>query len=114
MSSTVRLRDDVLSPLFSGAFCCALVPFDLATYSPATVGLRRISSTSSLIRAKQLARTSCCSRYGKRDRPVGVVPKVSQETLAEMVGTARSRVNFFLNKFKRLASSSTSANALSR
>jgi len=50
------------------------------------------------------------ARYGKRDRPVGVVPKVSQETL----GTARSRVNFFLNKFKRLASSSTSANALSR
>ena len=34
------------------------------------------------------------ARYGKRDRPVGVVPKVSQETLAEMVGTARSRVNF--------------------
>jgi len=54
------------------------------------------------------------ARYGKRDRLVGVVPKVSQETLAEMVGTARSRVNFFLNKFKRLASSSTSANALSR
>jgi len=33
---------------------------------------------------------------------VRVVPKVSQETLAEIIGTTRSRVNFFLNKFKKL------------
>ena len=37
-----------------------------------------------------------------RDRPARVVPRLSQETLAEMVGTTRSRVNFFLNKFKKL------------
>ena len=36
------------------------------------------------------------------DKPARAVPKVSQETLAKMVGTTRSRVNFFLNKFKRL------------
>jgi CRP/FNR family cyclic AMP-dependent transcriptional regulator len=52
---------------------------------------------------KRLARTLLLlARYGKRDKPVRVVPRVSQETLAEMVGTTRSRVNFFLNKFKKL------------
>jgi CRP-like cAMP-binding protein len=52
---------------------------------------------------KRLARTLLLlARYGKPDKPVRVVPKISQETLAEMVGTTRSRVNFFLNKFKRL------------
>ena len=52
---------------------------------------------------KRLARTLLLlARYGKQDKPSRVVPKVSQATLAEMVGTTRSRVNFFLNKFKRL------------
>ena len=52
---------------------------------------------------KRLARALLLlARYGKQDKPVRVVPKVSQATLAEMVGTTRSRVNFFLNKFKRL------------
>ena len=52
---------------------------------------------------KRLARTLLLlARYGKQDKPVRMVPKISQETLAEMVGTTRSRVNFFLNKFKKL------------
>jgi CRP/FNR family transcriptional regulator, cyclic AMP receptor protein len=52
---------------------------------------------------KRLARTLLLlARYGKQDKPTRVVPKISQETLAKMVGTTRSRVNFFLNKFKRL------------
>jgi CRP/FNR family cyclic AMP-dependent transcriptional regulator len=52
---------------------------------------------------KRLARTLLLlARYGKQDKPVRAVPKVSQETLAKMIGTTRSRVNFFLNKFKRL------------
>jgi CRP-like cAMP-binding protein len=52
---------------------------------------------------KRLARTLLLlARYGKHDAPVRPIPKVSQETLAEMVGTTRSRVNFFMNKFKRL------------
>jgi CRP/FNR family cyclic AMP-dependent transcriptional regulator len=52
---------------------------------------------------KRLARTLLLlSRYGKEDRPQRVLPKVSQEMLAEMVGTTRSRVNFFMNKFRKL------------
>lgn len=52
---------------------------------------------------KRLARALLLiTRYGKQDRPLRVVPRVSQETLAEMIGTTRSRVNFFLNKFKKL------------
>jgi CRP/FNR family transcriptional regulator, cyclic AMP receptor protein len=52
---------------------------------------------------KRLARTLLLvARYGKQDTPFRVVPKISQETLAEMVGTTRSRVNFFMNKFQRL------------
>ena len=52
---------------------------------------------------KRLARTLLLlARYGQHDTPVPVVPRISQETLAEMVGTTRSRVNFFLSKFKRL------------
>ncbi len=52
---------------------------------------------------KRLARALLLlARYGKQDKPIRVVPKVSQGTLAEMIGTTRSRVNFFLNKFKKL------------
>jgi CRP/FNR family transcriptional regulator, cyclic AMP receptor protein len=52
---------------------------------------------------KRLARTLLLlARYGKEDQPHGVLPKVSQETLAEMIGTTRSRVNFFMNKFRKL------------
>ena len=52
---------------------------------------------------KRLARTLLLlARYGKHDKPVRAVPKISQKTLAEIVGTTRSRVNFFLNKFKKL------------
>lgn len=52
---------------------------------------------------KRLARTLLLlARYGKEDKPHGVLPKISQETLAEMIGTTRSRVNFFMNKFKKL------------
>jgi CRP/FNR family transcriptional regulator, cyclic AMP receptor protein len=42
------------------------------------------------------------ARYGQQDQPQRILPKISQETLAEMVGTTRSRVNFFMNKFRRL------------
>lgn len=52
---------------------------------------------------KRLARTLLLlARYGKEDKPHGVLPKMSQETLAEMIGTTRSRVNFFMNKFRKL------------
>jgi CRP-like cAMP-binding protein len=52
---------------------------------------------------KRLARTLLLlARYGQEDTPQKVLPKISQEMLAEMVGTTRSRVNFFMNKFRKL------------
>jgi CRP/FNR family transcriptional regulator, cyclic AMP receptor protein len=52
---------------------------------------------------KRLARALLIlSRVGKENHTETVIPRVSQETLAEMVGTTRSRVNFFMNKFRKL------------
>jgi CRP/FNR family cyclic AMP-dependent transcriptional regulator len=52
---------------------------------------------------KRLARTLLLlARYGAQDQPQKVIPNMSQETLAEMIGTTRSRVNFFMNKFRKL------------
>jgi CRP/FNR family transcriptional regulator, cyclic AMP receptor protein len=52
---------------------------------------------------KRLARTLLLlAHYGGENVPQRVIPKISQETLAEMVGTTRSRVNYFMNRFKKL------------
>jgi CRP/FNR family transcriptional regulator, cyclic AMP receptor protein len=52
---------------------------------------------------KRLARALLLlARYGKQEQPERKLPKVSQETLAEMIGTTRTRVNLFMNKFKKL------------
>jgi len=52
---------------------------------------------------KRLARALLLlSQFGKEGKPDTVIPKVSQEILAEMVGTTRSRVNFFMNRFRKL------------
>ena len=52
---------------------------------------------------KRLARTLLLlASYGKQGQPQKMLPKISQETLAGMVGTTRSRVNVFMNKFKKL------------
>ena len=52
---------------------------------------------------KRLARILLLlAHFGKEGSPETVVPKISQETLAEMVGTTRSRVNFFMNRFRKL------------
>ena len=52
---------------------------------------------------KRLARALLLlARYGEQDRPERGLAKVSQETLASMVGTTRSRINFFMNKFRKL------------
>jgi CRP-like cAMP-binding protein len=42
------------------------------------------------------------AHFGKDGKPETVIPKISQETLAEMIGTTRSRVSFFMNKFRKL------------
>jgi CRP/FNR family cyclic AMP-dependent transcriptional regulator len=52
---------------------------------------------------KRLARTLLLlARYGEPEATHRALPRVSQETLAEMIGTTRSRVNFFMNKFRKL------------
>ena len=52
---------------------------------------------------KRLARTLLLlARYGEQEQPDRILAKVSQETLAGMIGTTRSRVNFFMNKFRKL------------
>jgi CRP-like cAMP-binding protein len=52
---------------------------------------------------KRLARMlQLLAHFGKEGKPETVITKVSQETLAEMIGTTRSRVSFFMNKFRKL------------
>ena len=52
---------------------------------------------------KRLARTLLLlANFGKEGRPEPIIAKISQETLAEMIGTTRSRVSFFMNKFRKL------------
>ena len=52
---------------------------------------------------KRLARLLLLlANFGKEGRPVPIVGKFTQETLAEMIGTTRSRVSFFMNKFRKL------------
>ena len=52
---------------------------------------------------KRLARALLLlANFGKEGRPEPVIPKVSQETLADIVGTTRSRVSFFMNRFRKL------------
>ncbi len=52
---------------------------------------------------RRLARTLLLlARYGNQSEPQHVLPRISQESLAEMIGTTRSRVNFFMNKFRKL------------
>ena len=57
---------------------------------------------------KRLARVLLLmANFGKEGRTEPVIGKISQETLAEIVGTTRSRVSVFMNKFRKLGSSST-------
>ena len=52
---------------------------------------------------KRLARVLLLlANFGKEGKPETVIPKISQETLAEIIGTTRSRVSFFMNKFRKL------------
>jgi CRP/FNR family cyclic AMP-dependent transcriptional regulator len=72
LSRTIRLEEDLMDQLFNSS-------------------------------EKRLARTLLLlARYSKGDQPQKLIISVSQEMLAEMIGTTRSRVNFFMNKFKRL------------
>lgn len=72
LTRTIRIEEDLVDQLFN-------------------------SSEKRLARALLLL-----ANFGKEGKPETVIPKVSQETLAEMVGTTRSRISFFMNKFRRL------------
>jgi CRP-like cAMP-binding protein len=72
LARTIRIEEDLVDQLFN-------------------------SSEKRLARALLLL-----ARYGERQKPQRVLPKLSQELLAEMIGTTRSRVNFFMNKFRKL------------
>ena len=60
---------------------------------------------------KRLARALLLASYGATDEPGKKLPKISREVLAEMIGTTRPRVNFFMNKFKKRVSSVTTADS---
>ena len=70
----------------------------------ATSGWKRIWSISSSTPARSgwPGSSLLLANFGKEGRPETVVPKISQETLAEMVGTTRSRISHFMNKFRKL------------
>ena len=74
------------------------------TCSRGTSASKKTSSISCSIPARSGSRglLLLLARYGKQDDTQRVIPKMSQEMLAEMVGTTRSRVNFFMNKFRKL------------
>jgi CRP/FNR family transcriptional regulator, cyclic AMP receptor protein len=72
LTRTIRIEEDLVDQLFN-------------------------SSEKRLARALLLL-----ANFGKEGKPEVVIPKISQEVLAEMIGTTRSRVSFFMNKFRRL------------
>ena len=59
---------------------------------------------------RRLARLLLRANFGKEGRPQLLLPAISRETLAEMIGTTRSRVSYFMNKFRKLDSSATTEN----
>jgi len=90
----VRLLHD--EPLFADRFLSHMLSRNMRIEADLVDQLFN-SSEKRLARALLLL-----ARYGRDDTPVRSIPALSQEVLAEMVGTTRSRVNFFMNKFRRL------------
>jgi CRP/FNR family cyclic AMP-dependent transcriptional regulator len=87
------LRDD---PAFSEVFLAYLLDRNIRTQEDLIDQLFNSSE-------KRLARVLLLlANYGRERQPDLVIAKISQETLAEMVGTTRSRVNYFMNKFRKL------------
>jgi len=93
-SRMIRLLDE--EPAFSGLFVAHLLSRSIRVEEDLVDQLFNSSE-------KRLARVLLLlARFGKEGLPEPVIAKISQETLAEMVGTTRSRVSFFMNKFRRL------------
>jgi CRP-like cAMP-binding protein len=94
---TVEMRRVLANePTFAGFFIAHLLSRNLRIEEDLVDQLFNSSE-------KRLARMLLLlSNYGKEGQPIPVVPDVTQEMLAEMVGTTRSRVSFFMNKFRKL------------
>jgi len=101
-SSIIRLEKSAMiavlqdEPVFSALFISYLLTRNIRIEEDLVDQLFNSSE-------KRLARLLLLlANFGKEGKPEAVIPKVSQETLAEMIGTTRSRVNFFMNKFRKL------------
>jgi CRP/FNR family transcriptional regulator, cyclic AMP receptor protein len=93
-AAMIRLLHD--EPEFSGKFMSHLLTRNIRVEADLVDQLFNSSE-------KRLARMLLLlANFGKEGRPEPVIAKISQETLAEMIGTTRSRVSFFMNKFRKL------------
>lgn len=93
-AAMIRLLHD--QPVFSEIFVSYLLSRNLRIEEDLT---DQLFNSSELRLARMLL---LLARFGKEGEPDPVIPKISQQTLAEMIGTTRSRVSFFMNKFKKL------------
>jgi CRP/FNR family cyclic AMP-dependent transcriptional regulator len=96
IDKAVMLRLLKEQPRFSEAFLSYLLLHSIRVQEDLVDQLFN-SSEKRLARALLLL-----AHFGKEGKPETVIPKISQETLAEMIGTTRSRVSFFMNKFRKL------------
>ncbi len=96
IEKAVMLRLLQEQPRFSEAFMSYLLTHSIRVQEDLVDQLFN-SSEKRLARALLLL-----AHFGKESKPETVIAKISQETLAEMVGTTRSRVSFFMNKFRKL------------
>lgn len=96
IGKAVMLRLLQEEPQFSEAFMSYLLVHSIRVQEDLVDQLFN-SSERRLARALLLL-----AHFGKESKPEAVIAKISQETLAEMIGTTRSRVSFFMNKFRKL------------
>lgn len=93
-SAMIRMLHD--EPTFSELFVAHLLSRNIRVEADLVDQLFNSSE-------KRLARVLLLlANFGKEGKPEAVIPKITQETLAEMIGTTRSRVSFFMNKFRKL------------
>jgi CRP-like cAMP-binding protein len=93
-SAMIRMLHD--EPTFSELFVAHLLSRNIRVEADLVDQLFNSSE-------KRLARILLLlANFGKEGKPEAVIPNITQETLAEMIGTTRSRVSFFMNKFRKL------------
>jgi CRP/FNR family transcriptional regulator, cyclic AMP receptor protein len=93
-SAMIRMLHD--EPTFSELFVAHLISRNIRVEADLVDQLFNSSE-------KRLARVLLLlANFGKEGKPEAVIPNITQETLAEMIGTTRSRVSFFMNKFRKL------------